>query len=96
MAATTRKEAYIEACKTKAAIEAEILFDSQFSESQPEPSESNDSDWLTVDEAATYSKYAKRTIQQACRDGDLKSHGTGKQRRIAKSAIDRWLKDRKQ
>lgn len=97
MAIETRRAAYIEACKLKAAVEAELLFDSQLVELQdPEPTDAKDVDnWLTVDQAAEYSKYKKRTIQDACRSGELKSHGTGKGRRIAISAIDRWLRDRK-
>lgn len=90
---TEQKRQYVESCKFKAEIEAILKLGCQHQEQAPITLEAEDNGgWLTVDEAVAYSKYSKRTVQKAYTSGKLKSHGTGRNRRITKSALERWVK----
>lgn len=48
-------------------------------------------DFLTVEEAETYTRYSARALRQAVARGELEPSGTRRKRLYRRSALDVWL-----
>lgn len=55
-----------------------------------------ESPWLTVAEAATYSRHSTDTIYDACRDGSLNATQSGERGKwlIHVADLDTWIRER--
>ena len=53
------------------------------------------SEILTIDELAAYLKVPKSTLYMLAREGKVPSNKVGRHWRFQKSAIDRWLEDKR-
>lgn len=53
-----------------------------------------DSPWMTVKDAAKYTKWSEWTVRQAVKDGSLEAHGvrSGRGYRLHRDDLDKWMR----